>query len=98
VVLILRDETFLAHATQYIRATLPGQIGICDRVVARGQAERSRDQRDLGQRQLIDRLAEIHLGRGADAVRALTEEHLVDVEREDLLLRELLLDAQREED
>ena len=54
-----------------------------------------RDQRELRQRQLIDRLAEVDLGRGADAVGALTEEDHVEIQREDFLLRELVLDAER---
>ena len=51
-----------------------------------------------GSVELLDRLAEVNLRRRADAVRALAEKHLVQIQREDLLLGELLLDAQRRED
>ena len=48
--------------------------------------------------ELIQRLAEVHLGRRADAVGALPEKDLVHVQREDLLLGELGLHQQRDVD
>jgi hypothetical protein len=42
--------------------------------------------------QLLQRLAEIHLGGGADTVGALSEENLVEIQREYLFLGEFPLD------
>ena len=53
VIFILRDEFFFAHATQHIRPTLSGEVGVRDGIVAGGQAESACDQRDLGQREML---------------------------------------------
>ena len=73
-------------------------LDACDRVVARRRARQAGDQRGLGEVELGGLLVEVHLRGGADAVRALTQEDPVQIQRQDLLLAELALQPQREED
>src|SRR4029078_8668718 len=63
----------------------------------RGSVRNAREQRDLCDRELAEILAEISSGRGHDTVGALPEEARVHVQVEDLFLRELTLDAERED-
>ena len=75
-----------------------GRFGAGDRIDHRGGRRNPGQRGHFGDAQLVQGLAEIHLGRGADAVGALPEEDLVDVQREDLLLGELGLHQQRNVD
>ena len=97
--LLLRsDIALLTHATQDVAAAMLCELCVRDGIVAGGKPERAGDQRNLRQRKLIDRLAEVHLGGCAHAVSALSKKHFVHVQRENFLLRKLLFDTQREKD
>ena len=52
----------------------------------------------LGDAQLVEGLAEVHLGRRSDPVRALAQKNLVHVERKNLLLRQLRFHEQGDVD
>ena len=92
------DPAEFEHAAQDVRTPLDRPFDARHRVVERGRTRQAGDQRGLRQGQVGDRLVEIHLGRGADAVGALPEENPVQVQRQDFLLGKLALQAQREED
>src|SRR3546814_16323623 len=64
----------------------------------RGQLEGRGDQRAFGHGQLVKRLAVVVLGCRGHAVRTVAEEHLVEVQLEDLVFAQLVLDAHRDED
>ena len=55
-----------------------------DRVEARRRADQAGEERALDHRQLADVLAEVHLGRGLQAVGVVAEEDRVEVALEDL--------------
>src|SRR5207249_553208 len=96
--LLGRDVLLLDHAVEDVIA--PGQraVGMLDGGEAGRVLGETRDQRRLGQAELPDRLAVEELARGLDPVVAVAEVDLVAVEREDLLLREALLDLEGEDD
>ena len=98
VVLGLPDVALLEHAAQHVAAALARAVGVGDRVQRRRCLRQRRDRGDLGERQVAQVLAVVDLGRGTDAVGALAEEDLVQVEGQDLVLGELVLDPEREED
>ena len=93
----LVDLARLDHATQHVCATRVRLLDARCRVVARGRSRQAGDQRRLGQRQVPDLLVEVDLGGGADAVGSLPQEDPVQVLGQDLLLGELVLEAQGEE-
>ena len=77
-------------------AALDRAIGKAARVVALGPLGQRGERRRLGDIQIPDRLAEVALRRGLDAVRAVAEVDLVEVELEDLVLGVLRLDRARD--
>ncbi len=87
----------LAHAPQHVtasgRCVFPARHGVPSGRPLRDAGE----DRDLRNRQLAERLAEIGLRGGRDAIRALAEEARIQIELENLVLRELLLHAVRED-
>ncbi len=95
----LADELQVGHALQHIVVTtLAGALRVGDRVA------RGRELGDAGQRghlvqvQLVQFLAVIELGGSGDAVGAVAEETLVQVQLEDLVLAQLGLDLPRQQD
>ena len=68
------------------------------RVIFIGELRDADDGRSLGNAQFADGLAEVALRRGLDAVAAVAEVDKVQVGLEDLVLRIILLEAQRTED
>ena len=91
------DIAELAHASQHVAAALGGRFRVVDRVVARGRLRHTRERGGFGERQLVERLAEVQVGRSGDAIGALAEGDDVQIEPEDLLLGELTFDAVGEE-
>ena len=63
-----------------------------------GRLGEAREHRGLGDGHVPQRLAEVDLRRGGEAVGALAEEDLVDVELEDLVLGQVGLDLPGEQD
>lgn len=70
-----------------------GAIREAEGVVGGGVADHAGQEGAVEQRELIDRLVEVHRRRGADAVGAVAEVHGVQVELEDLVLGQLLFEA-----
>ena len=68
------------------------------RVIFIGELRDADDRRRLGDAQLAYGLAEVALGRGLDAVAAVTKINLVEIRLENFLLRVVLLEPQRAED
>ena len=84
------------HLPEHIVTPRQRTIVVADRIVRRGSLWQDRQIRHLLGRQVGDRLAEICLRRGLDAVGIPPEEDLVEVQLEDLLLGELRLDPPRQ--
>jgi hypothetical protein len=93
VVLALGDHSLLEHAADHVGAAALRCLGMGERRIARRRLRQARDQRHLGQRQLPDILAEVVLGRGLHAIAVVAQINFVQVEREDLLLGEVVLEA-----
>jgi len=87
----IADEVEFAHAPEHVGAATLGLLAARHRVVARRCLRNTGERGGLGHRHPGERLVEVGLGGGGDAVGALAEEHGVEVELEDLLLRELPL-------
>src|SRR6185295_2045557 len=81
-----------------VQATQLRALRVRDRIVSRGCARQAGDRCRLGERQLVERLAEVHLCRGRRAVRTLSKEDLVEIKSQDLRLGELVLDAEGQKD
>ena len=75
-----------------------GRLGAGDRIDRRGSRRDPGQGGRFGKTQLIQALAEIHLGGGSHAVGPLPQKDLVDVEGEYLLLGEFSLHEQRNVD
>ena len=94
----LGDEAQLAHAPQHIVAAVLGGGRVDQRVVARGRLGQAGEHRGFRQRQLVQRLAEVDVGGGGDAVGTAAEEDAVEVDLEDALLVQLALHLPRQQD
>ncbi len=93
----LIDEAVVEHPLQHVAAPDQCARPVRDRI-AGGRELRDRGQhRAFGQRQLVERLAVIELGRRGDAVGAIAEEALVEIQAQDLVLLERVLDPDRQE-
>src|SRR5690606_9899234 len=95
--LLGRDQTELEHPPEHVAAPRRGVRRARDRVHDRWALRNAREDRDLGQRQLIELLVEVGLRGRDDAVRLIAKERRIEEELEDLLLRELALDPERED-
>ena len=92
------DVAELEHAPEHVVAAHHPAFRIGDGVEPGRRLRQARDHRELGERELRDRASVVDLRRGADTVGTLTEEDLVDVEFQDLVLGELALDLQCKQD
>ena len=95
--LLRGDGAVLGHAVQHPVAPGPGGIGVAQRVVVVGRLGQGAEEAGLAHRQLVEPLVEIGLGRGGDAIGLVAQEDLVQVQLEDALLRQRLLDADRQD-
>jgi hypothetical protein len=91
------QEALILHATQHVEAALLGLIGIDEGRIARGRLGQAGQHRSLGDGQVLAVFGEVGLGGFADSVSAVPEIDLVQVEIEDLLLREAFLDVARQD-
>ncbi len=96
-ILIGFDVVLLQHAMKDVVPPRHRLHRMEDRAVRHRRADESRDRRRLRNRQLLRVLAEVEPRRRFDAVGAVPEVHLIRVELEDLVLREVLLDVDRQE-
>src|SRR6185437_16823936 len=81
----------------HLGGALGRALGVGGGIVAAGPLHGGRQQRRLAERQLAGWLVEVALRGGLDAVGAAPEVHPVEVERQDLLLRELGLQPDRQD-
>mmetsp|Transcript_18069 Transcript_18069/g.43143 ORF Transcript_18069/g.43143 Transcript_18069/m.43143 type:complete len:678 (+) Transcript_18069:676-2709(+) len=97
VTLFLGDVASLVHPLDDVLLADGGAPRVVDRVVGRGRLGQAGQHRGLGDAELVQRLAEIDLAGCCEAMRPVTEEDLVHVDLEDLLLAQVLLDLDREQ-
>lgn len=90
-------ELQLDHAIEDVVAAHLRALGIGQRIAAGRKLRNARERGHLVERKLIELLAVIELRRGRDAVGAVAEEALVQVQLEDLVLAQLALHAHRRE-
>ena len=92
-----RGPAILGHLAQHPVAPGDGGGSALDGVVVGGALGEAREVGALGQRQLIQRLAEIVVGRHSHAIAVVPEPDLVEIEFEDALLGKRLLEAAGED-
>ena len=90
------DVAEAVHPLEHLVAPGRRVLGVGDRVVVGRALHQAGEHRRLRQREVDGVDAEVRLGGGLDAVGALAEVHDVQVAGEDLVLRVLLLQGQRE--
>ncbi len=92
------DVAFLQHPVDDVVAAQQGALRIDQGIAAGGKLGDRRQGCRLGQTELRQRLAEVVFGRRRDAVGAIAEETLVQVQREDFVLAQFALHLDRQED
>ena len=92
------DVAELQHASQHIVAAGEGAGRVGQRVVCGRGLGQPGNHRDFGQAEFSQGLAVIDPGGGADTVGAVTQVDLVEIQRKDLFLAELLFDIDRQKD
>ena len=97
--LVLRsvDRSRSDHRLQDDVAARDGAIEVHRRRVTRRRLNQSREQRGVGDAEIAGGFPEVPARRRFDAVQAVAEVHLVQVQLEDLLLGVLVLDARGED-
>ena len=90
------DGSLLAHQFDDRIAPLDGALGRATRIVTLGRLGQSGEHRRLGDVEIARRFSEVPLRRRLDAVRAVAERDLIEVQLEDLVLRVLRLDGARD--
>ena len=95
--LLRRDGAGGHHARQHDALALGGALQVDQRVGEGGVLRQAGQHGRLGQAQRGQRLAEVGVGRGGEAVAARTEVDLVHVQLEDLRLAQLPFDLQRQQ-
>ena len=93
-----RDDPGGAHAFEHDALALRCTLEVGDRVGVVGVLRQAGQHRGLADRQLVERLAEVHVRRCSEAVGALAEEDLVQIQLEDLVLGKILLDLECNQD
>ena len=97
-VLGVGDVVVLAHVAEHVALALARELDVVRRCVLRRRRDEAGEHRGLGDREVVDLFAEVRLGRRADAVRTVTEIDVVEIDRQDLGLGQLALEAHREHD
>ena len=80
------------HPPQHVELPRLGPLGVGDGVVGGRSLGQARQHGRFGDGDVLQRAAEVDLRGGGEAVGALAEEDLVDVELEDLVLGQVRLD------
>ena len=92
--LLLGDESQIAHAPEHVLLADPGTLRVGDRVEGGRCLGQAGEHRRLCDRNVLERLAEVDLRGGRETVGALTEKNLVNVKLENLVLRKVVLDLE----
>ena len=96
--LLLGDIPFIQHPRQHDVTPRDGTIHRVERVEGGRRFRQPGYHRHFVQRQLVDRFSEIDLCRSTDTIGAVTKVNLVQIKLEDLVFRQQLFNANREED
>ena len=96
-VLGIGDVAVLAHMAEHVALAFAREREVVRRRVLRRRRDEPGEQRSLGDREVFDVFAEVGLGRRANAVGAVTEIDVIEIDRQDLGLGELALEAHRED-
>ena len=91
------DLAIFQHRVDHEVAALQSSIRMHDRRVILRSLGQAGEQSGFVQRQLLRRRAEVVFRRGLEPVRAMTQENLIGVKREDLRLRKPALNLNREQ-
>ncbi len=83
----------IGHAGQHPVAPRPCRRRMMDRVVIIGRLRQGREKSNFGEAQPVERLLEIGIGGGGDAIGAGAEIDLVEIDFEDAVLAQRTLDA-----
>ena len=95
--LVLRDVPQLRHAVEHVPEAVLVGLGILRRVSRTGPLDHRGHECALRHVQLAGGLVEVVVGGDLDAVALAAQEDRVEVVRQDLVLRELLIDLERDE-
>ena len=95
--LALGHEAALHHVGEHLVGAGAGRRQVDMRRVFGRRLEQAGQHGRLGEGQVLDALAEIEIGRGRDAERAAAHIGAVEIELQDLLLRQVGLEPQRQE-
>ena len=87
----------LVHALQDVVLALGRPLRVDERIEQRGCLGQASQHRGFGRAELVQGLAEVDLGGRGESVCPLAQEDLVHVDLEDLILRQVLFDAQRQQ-
>ena len=98
IILLLADLLVLEHVLENQSLSHDRVLRVIDRIIIARAIGNGAQISDLRQAQLADILAEIALGSGSDAVEAIHEIDIIDVEVEDLVLGVFLLHFQGNKD
>ena len=90
------NETEFVHAAQNIFLAELGAVWIDDRIVGRWRLGQTGQHGGLGDRDVLEWLAEIDLGGCSKTIGALPKEDLIDVQLENLVLAQAALDLEGE--
>ena len=92
------DVAVVGHLIEHVVAAGDGAGLFAHRVQHARRLRQRGEVGGLGERELLERLGEVGLRRGGDAIGVLAEEDLVEVELEDLVLGERALEPGGEDD
>ncbi len=87
----------IVHAPQHVQLPLLGALGIDHRIEAGRGLGQAGQHRRLGHVDILQRLAEVNLRRLGEAVSALSQVDLVDVQLQNLVLGQARLDLEGEQ-
>ncbi len=91
------DEAVFRHAVDDVVAPLGRAVALAERMIVVRRLRQRGEVGHLRNRQLVHRLVEVEQRRGGDPIGAHAEIDLVEIELEDLLLREGALDLHRQQ-
>ena len=92
VMLRLADKAVAQHFAKHVVAPGERSIGVPDRIVVRRPLGQDREIGELRQRKVVELLVKIGVARGLDAERVAAQRDLIEIQLQDLRLRQRVLD------